>query len=221
MQPFAPALDLPAHIAVEAHYRPKRHHATHGFPSLVLIRGVPGSGKSTLAGELTSLGYRHFEADDFFMVDGRYRYDASRIRQAHEWCRQQTLSALRSGHRVVVANTFTRLCELRPYAQMSDDVLVLWARGRWPNVHHVPAEVVDRMDARWEPLAASQATSTPDDTHSRASVPSPRLAHERFAATTHPSRIMSPGTAKKRSRLPAPYREPYVAARPLPRLPNG
>lgn len=163
MQPFAPALNLPAHIEVEAHYRPDRHHPAPDLPSLVLIRGIPGSGKSTLAKHLAALDYRHFEADDYFMVNGRYCYDASRITQAHDWCRQQVLTALRSGHRVVVANTFTRAREVTPYAQMSDDALILWARGRWQNVHDVPHDIVARMASRWEPLAPGLQAMPPHD----------------------------------------------------------
>lgn len=50
---------------------------------LVLIRGLPGSGKSTMAKVLALVGYQHFEADMFFVRDGTYCYDRSRIREAH------------------------------------------------------------------------------------------------------------------------------------------
>jgi ABC-type phosphate/phosphonate transport system ATPase subunit len=79
---------------------------------LVLIRGLPGSGKSTMAKDLATQGYLHFEADMFFEVDGHYRYDASRIRDAHSWCQQMTRQALAKGLKVVVSNTFTQLREM-------------------------------------------------------------------------------------------------------------
>jgi cytidylate kinase len=117
---------------------------------LVLIRGLPGSGKSTMAGVLASVGYAHFEADMFFMVDGTYRYDASRIREAHAWCQQMTRKMLERGQRVVVSNTFTRLSELAPYLSMTLNVRVIEAQGRWANVHDVPPVTIRRMAERWE-----------------------------------------------------------------------
>ena len=43
---------------------------------LFLLRGLPGSGKTTLA---KSLGGMHIEADNYFMVDGEYKFDASKL----------------------------------------------------------------------------------------------------------------------------------------------
>ncbi|NWG74066.1 MAG: AAA family ATPase [Rubrivivax sp.] len=190
------------------------------MPLLVLVRGVPGSGKSTLASNLVALGYRHFEADHFFVVDGRYRYDASRIAQAHEWCREQTVSALRAGQRVVVANTFTRLRELAPYVRLSGDVLVLWARGRWSNLHGVPADVVLRMAQRWEYLPRHRRFAHLDDaaeTHSAcASIISDGLTHApRYQCVAGPCRkafASGPSTALTAddTRPPRPTRG-YIA----------
>jgi len=74
---------------------------------LILIRGLSGSGKSTLAKQMK--GVVHFEADMFFMKDGKYCYEPSRIKDAHAWCQSKTLRALRSGKDTVVSNTFTCL----------------------------------------------------------------------------------------------------------------
>ena len=51
---------------------------------LILVRGIPGSGKSTFA---KSLGGTHFETDKFFMVDGEYKFDGTKIKEAHKWCK--------------------------------------------------------------------------------------------------------------------------------------
>jgi hypothetical protein len=67
-----------------------------------------------------------------------------------------TAEALNLGKNVVVSNTFTRIREMEPYFQIADklnaSVIVIETNGRWPNVHGVPQEVIDRMHARWEPL---------------------------------------------------------------------
>ena len=54
---------------------------------LIIIRGLPGAGKSTLA---KSLGGINIEADQYFMVDGEYKFDSSKIKLAHNYCQSQT-----------------------------------------------------------------------------------------------------------------------------------
>ena len=127
---------------------------------LVLIRGLPGSGKSTRASGLASVGFEHFEDDMFFVRDGIYRYDASRIKDAHAWCQKMTRDALATGKRVVVSNTFTRLQEMEPYLSMASRVRVVEARGNWGNIHGVPAAMVQRMAERWESLPPFAADLT-------------------------------------------------------------
>ena len=39
--------------------------------TLYIVRGVPGSGKSTFA---KTLGGTHFETDNYFMIDGEYKF---------------------------------------------------------------------------------------------------------------------------------------------------
>lgn len=101
------------------------------------------------------VGYWHFEAGMFFEVDGKYVYDASRIREAHDWCKRMTRDALQRGESVVVSNTFTRLAEMASYHEMgASNVRVIEATGHWENRHGVPIEMVQRMVARWEQLPA-------------------------------------------------------------------
>lgn len=120
---------------------------------LVLIRGLPGSGKSTLARGME--GFEHYEADQFFTnAEGAYNYDAAKIKDAHQWCQQETHKALANGKSVVVSNTFTRLFEMQPYYEIAKifgiELRVVEATGNWPNVHGVPEEVLERMRQRWE-----------------------------------------------------------------------
>ena len=53
---------------------------------LFLLRGLPGSGKSTLAAQL---GGSLVEEDRYFMQYGDYKFDASKLKEAHAWCREQ------------------------------------------------------------------------------------------------------------------------------------
>lgn len=148
------------HTARESHYkcftRQKRpggdasQHRQRG--KLVLIRGLPGSGKSTLAQLLAVSGFVHVEADQFFVKAGKYQFDASRIKEAHAWCRMKVREALDARKQVVVANTFTTLQEMSPYLVMTAHTLVVEAAGRWESIHGVPTGTLERMAARWEQL---------------------------------------------------------------------
>lgn len=61
-----------------------------GFRVCVLMRGLPGSGKSFLAEELVARTVKNtkdhiFSADKFFIDrDGRYKFDPSKLKYAHE-----------------------------------------------------------------------------------------------------------------------------------------
>jgi tRNA uridine 5-carbamoylmethylation protein Kti12 len=128
---------------------------------LIIYRGLPGSGKSTLAknnvNELKKLGLQveHLEADMFFEdAHCNYKYDPSKIKEAHQWCQEQTKKFLGNGVSVIVANTFTTAWELLPYFRMLpwEDILIMVAAGEYDNVHGVPAEVINKMKKRWEPI---------------------------------------------------------------------
>lgn len=126
---------------------------------LVIYRGLPGSGKSTLARQnvdhIRSRGLliEHIEADMYFTdAQGNYKYDPTKIKEAHEWCQEQTKKFLRNGVAVIVSNTFTTAWELLPYFRMLpwEDILILVATGKYENVHGVPPEVIEKMKNRWE-----------------------------------------------------------------------
>ena len=123
---------------------------------MILIRGLPGSGKSTLANGFTcDWSWRHFEADMFFVDEnGEYNFNSSKIKFAHEWCKEQTRMALVHGLNVVVSNTFTTKWELSPYFDIakSFDITptVILAQNNYKSVHNVPEETLIKMRDRFE-----------------------------------------------------------------------
>lgn len=125
---------------------------------LTIIRGLPGSGKSTLAGKLQAIGDVDvfYEADQFFMIDGEYRFDRTKLGQAHAWCQERTRRALETGKNVAVANTFTTSGEVRAYYEMATrlGVGIRWMEcdGEYGSIHNVPPEAMARMRGRWQEL---------------------------------------------------------------------
>ena len=122
---------------------------------LILIRGLPGSGKSTLARKFVAMGYAWFEADRYFETsDGEYRFDGTRLREAHNVCQQQARDALRRGANVVVSNTFSRQWEMQPYRDMASNLgarlTIVICEGNYGNVHSVPEAAITAMRERWE-----------------------------------------------------------------------
>lgn len=126
--------------------------------TLYLIRGVPGSGKSTFANQLLHQGVVHqvLEADKYFIDgEGKYNFDPSKLREAHEWCQTRTKKYLLDGDSVAVANTSTTEKEVAVYQQIAELTgsnfvsIIVENRNNSENIHHVPAEKIQQMKNRF------------------------------------------------------------------------
>ena len=90
------------------------------------------------------------------MVDGEYKFDATKLHRNHQKCFNDFLDALndRNVDVVIVANTFTLKWEYVNYADAAKDsgfeVTTLIANGNYQNVHNVPDDVVQKMKNRFE-----------------------------------------------------------------------
>jgi len=126
---------------------------------LFIVRGLPGSGKSTLSKLLNAT---HFETDNYFMVDGEYKFDVSKLREAHEWCKNEVSMAMVFNHtsglnqRIVVSNTFTQEWEMAPYFALAEQwgyqvaSLIVENRHGGVNTHGVPEDKLELMKNRFE-----------------------------------------------------------------------
>jgi predicted kinase len=123
---------------------------------LILLRGLPGSGKSTVAKLFDKA--LHFEADMYFLdADGNYHFDASKIKNAHNWCRHSVMDAMKEGHPiVVVSNTFTQEWEMEVYYLLAEELgyrvisMIVENRHAGKNIHGCPDDKIEQMKTRFE-----------------------------------------------------------------------
>jgi len=122
---------------------------------LILVRGLPGSGKSTFA---KSLGCPCFEADDYFISkEGKYIFDGSKIKLAHEWCKGRVGELMKEGiKKIAVSNTFTQEWEMDDYYQLASNFgyvvysVIVENRHNGTNVHGVPEDKLKIMKERFQ-----------------------------------------------------------------------
>jgi predicted kinase len=122
---------------------------------LYLVRGLPSSGKSTFA---KTLGGKHVEADMYFIDEnGDYKFDGSKIKLAHEWCKISCIAWMGSNEeKIVVSNTFTQEWEMEPYFELAKKYgykvfsIVIENRHGNKNKHDVPEDKVQMMRDRFE-----------------------------------------------------------------------
>ena len=127
-----------------------------------IMRGVPGSGKSTLAKQLVnSSGGAIHSTDDFFMVEGVYRFDPSRFAEYHEYNYEAFCRSLDMNVPIVVCdNTNVKRWQFKRYVEAAKRAGYMVALVTMPHpeaevarercIHGVPIYTIRRMIAEWE-----------------------------------------------------------------------
>ncbi|KAG4100847.1 P-loop containing nucleoside triphosphate hydrolase protein [Neocallimastix lanati (nom. inval.)] len=136
---------------------------------LYILRGLPGSGKSSLAKTImNSHGKRGvvLSADDYFLVNGKYEYDPSKIGEAHlfnqESCREKCEKGVSP---VIIDNTNVKCWEAKVYVEIAlhygykievREPETPWWKNRDPEklarktLHGVPLKKIKGMLDRWD-----------------------------------------------------------------------
>ena len=129
---------------------------------LILLRGLPGSGKTTLANIILQQPNNNpqeiLSADDFFEdKEGEYNFDASKLKEAHNYCQFRCSERMRQQKsRIVVANTFTQEWEMDEYFKMAErynyrvHTVIVENRHGNENIHGVPKDKLQQMKDRFQ-----------------------------------------------------------------------
>jgi len=130
---------------------------------VIIMSGVSGSGKSTYAHDLGDKyvneekceEYDVVSADDFFRKDGSYKFDPSKLAEAHSDCFRRFLAAIDvSVPLVFVDNTSTEAWEISPYMLAGSELYSCEIITLMPtlaqlklcharNTHNVPLAVIE------------------------------------------------------------------------------
>ena len=129
---------------------------------LILLRGLPGSGKTTLANIILQQPNNNpqeiLSADDFFEdKEGEYNFDASKLKEAHNYCQFRCSERMRQQKsRIVVENTFTQEWKMDEYFKMAErynyrvHTVIVENRHGNENIHGVPKDKLQQMKDRFQ-----------------------------------------------------------------------
>lgn len=137
--------------------------------TVIILRGISGAGKSTYT-EANFPNATVCSADKFFIKDGVYKFDPTKLGNAHAWCGDQFGQALKRGDEtIVVDNTNTKLWEMKNYLEtaarfgcevkvvrLTVDPKIAAAR----NLHGVPADKVQQMQDRFQDFPGETIVDT-------------------------------------------------------------
>lgn len=125
---------------------------------LFIMRGTSGAGKSTWVRNVVETEKTPVEvcsADDYFLQDGKYTFDLTKIGEAHKACFSKFLMAVSSDKPIVIVdNTGIKVWEISPYVLAGEtfgyDVKIVEVKAPLNlccerNVHGVPAYEIGRM----------------------------------------------------------------------------
>lgn len=146
---------------------------------LFIMIGIPGSGKSTSSKKIRTIADEVFgsqscdiaSADNFFMVNGEYKFDPAKLGDAHKMCFINFLESVNCAKPVVIVdNTNLSIESMAPYAAYAHAygyaVTLVYhcisaEESFKRNTHGVPVVACKRMHAQFQYLVGKTLRNTP------------------------------------------------------------
>ena len=133
---------------------------------VIILQGISGAGKSTYFTKVVDsftdvvMTFKKVSADDYFLKDGKYCFDVTKLGEAHSTCLRSYREGLQGNvSLLVVDNTNTNAVDMAPYvalAQMKDYEVEIH-RLECPvdiavkrNLHGTPRKVIEGMQYNLE-----------------------------------------------------------------------
>ncbi len=131
---------------------------------LILIRGIPGSGKSTFADTFHT--HTHLETDMFFIQkDGEYLFNPHQLEKAHQWCKAETINAIKRKENIVISNTFIQFWEMEEYLLLGKSagyaLRIIEMTTRYDSIHDIPYDTLNKMKNKFEEYSSITANLAP------------------------------------------------------------
>jgi broad-specificity NMP kinase len=126
--------------------------------TLIVVAGIPGSGKTTFAEFLKAhMGGEVVCTDDWFMKEGEYQFDITKLGQAHLETREYLKELIGGGvSPLIFANTNTQTWEFHDIVKCAEDhgyqvFPIVMRRNKeqaFESLHGVPEDTISRMQER-------------------------------------------------------------------------
>jgi predicted kinase len=123
--------------------------------ALVIVRGLPGAGKNAFAKMLNTKAI--CSADDYFLINGEYKWSHWKLDAAHRWCERKCEKFMKVGaESIVIANTSVLLKDFKYYIDLAEKYdykvfsVIIENRHDGVNSHNVGNDVIEKMRKKFE-----------------------------------------------------------------------
>lgn len=141
----------------EIYLKIKENKSKNKDNELFIVRGVPGSGKTTFGKLISGSSGKVLETDQFFVSEGEYNFDPSKLSEAHNWCRKKVRKEMeKETSPLVLSNTSTQVWEFLEFYKLAFDYnyrvhsLVKENRHGKKSTHNISEDQIQKMKNRFQ-----------------------------------------------------------------------